>query len=391
MPGPVGQRADAGQVGAPAVHRVQVELEVPRVQDDALGGVEGDGEGVGHRVGDRDELDVARADRPTLAVGHRDELGPVDQAGLLDPVAGQAEGQLRAVDRGPEVPQQEGQAPGVVLVAVGKHDAVDPVGVLVQVGEVGQHQVDAGHVGLGEHDPAVEDEDPPVDLDAGAVAADLAQAAEEDDPHRLADSDERADPLDRLRRLGSANAIARRERPEPGQQQPGQAVQLRRGRAHGSPALADGQAQGPAGRLGRAAGWGSSRSTRSRRTRAARALPATGRRRRRPWRRRRSCRRSAGRTSATATLTSPTAPDRQQGQGQGVLAAVDLEAGRGARPTSRAAPTTSPAASFTPRCWPRRRPAAAWCRRRCAGPCAPGCRRGATGRSVAPATARKWS
>ena len=63
-----GQRAHAGQVGAPAVDRVQVDLEVARVEDDALWGVEGGGEGVGHRVGDRDELDVARADAPPLAV-----------------------------------------------------------------------------------------------------------------------------------------------------------------------------------------------------------------------------------------------------------------------------------------------------------------------------------
>ena len=34
--------------------------------------------------------------------------------------------------------------------------------------------------------PDVEDQDAPVDLDAGAVAADLAETPEEDDPHRRA-------------------------------------------------------------------------------------------------------------------------------------------------------------------------------------------------------------
>ncbi len=84
-----------------------------------------------------------------------------------------------------QVAQEVGQTAGVVLVAVGEHDPVDPVPAVVQVGEVGQDQVDAGHVGLGEHDPAVEDDDAALDLDAGAVAADLAEAAEEDDPDRL--------------------------------------------------------------------------------------------------------------------------------------------------------------------------------------------------------------
>ena len=73
----------------------------------------------------------------------------------------------------------------MVLVGVGEDDALDPVGVLPQVGEVGQDEVDAGHVGVGEHDPAVVDEDPALDLDADAVAADLAEPAEEDDPDRV--------------------------------------------------------------------------------------------------------------------------------------------------------------------------------------------------------------
>ena len=59
------------------------------------------------------------------------------------------------------------------------------VGVLSQVGEVGQDQVDARHLDVGKHQAAVEDQDPSADLHAGAVAADLPQAAQEDDPDWL--------------------------------------------------------------------------------------------------------------------------------------------------------------------------------------------------------------
>ena len=76
----VGDGADAGEVGEAAVDRREVELPVARVQDHALRRVERGGEPVGHRVGDRDELDVERADLAALAVGHRDELGAVEQA-----------------------------------------------------------------------------------------------------------------------------------------------------------------------------------------------------------------------------------------------------------------------------------------------------------------------
>ena len=73
----------------------------------------------------------------------------------------------------------------MVFVRVREEDRLDPVGVLPQVREVGQHEIDTGHVGVGEHDPAVDEQDPLVDLDAAAVAPDLAQPAQEDDTDRV--------------------------------------------------------------------------------------------------------------------------------------------------------------------------------------------------------------
>src|SRR5262245_41112548 len=69
----------------------------------------------------------------------------------------------------------------MILVTMGDEAGLDPVGIFAEVGEVGQDQVNAGHLHVGKHQPAVEDDDPLGDLDAGAVAADLAEAAQEDD------------------------------------------------------------------------------------------------------------------------------------------------------------------------------------------------------------------
>ena len=69
----------------------------------------------------------------------------------------------------------------MVLVGVGEEGGLDPIGVLTEIGEIGEHEVDPGHVGLGEHDPAVDHQDAIVDLEAEAIAADFAQPAEEDD------------------------------------------------------------------------------------------------------------------------------------------------------------------------------------------------------------------
>ena len=58
---------------------------------------------------------------------------------------------------------------------------IDPVGVLPQPGEVREDEVDAEHLELGEHQAAVEQEELVLALEDHAVAADLAEAAEEGD------------------------------------------------------------------------------------------------------------------------------------------------------------------------------------------------------------------
>jgi hypothetical protein len=66
----------------------------------------------------------------------------------------------------------------VVLVAVGEDDRLDVLGAVAQVGEVGQDEVDAEHLGGREHQPGVDDDDAALVLDHGHVLADLAQSPE---------------------------------------------------------------------------------------------------------------------------------------------------------------------------------------------------------------------
>ena len=62
--------------------------------------------------------------------------------------------------RSPQLAQDPRQRAEVVLVAVGDDDALDVVDALAQVGEVGQHEVDADHLGGREAQADVDDEDP---------------------------------------------------------------------------------------------------------------------------------------------------------------------------------------------------------------------------------------
>ena len=77
--------------------------------------------------------------------------------------------------------QQVRHGADVVLVAVREHDADDVVEAVPDGREVGQDQVDAGLVLLGEQHAAVDDEQLAVELVDGHVAADLAETAERDD------------------------------------------------------------------------------------------------------------------------------------------------------------------------------------------------------------------
>ena len=64
---------------------------------------------------------------------------------------------------------------------MGQHDRLDVIRALAQVGEVGQHEIDAELIGSREHQARVDDDDAVVVLDHRHVLADLAQPAERED------------------------------------------------------------------------------------------------------------------------------------------------------------------------------------------------------------------
>lgn len=93
----------------------------------------------------------------------------------------------RAVDGEAELAQQVLEGAHVIFMPVSGNHGNDAIGVLAQVREVGQDEVDAVHVGVGEHQPAVDEQQATVVagalLDGHAVAADLAETTEEHDAY----------------------------------------------------------------------------------------------------------------------------------------------------------------------------------------------------------------
>ena len=168
-------------VGQPAVQRCHVGLEVAGVEQRPGLGRHGDRERVGDRVVHRDELARERPELHGLAGRH---LGLVRvEAALGELGVEQPEGEPRPHEWRAQAGLDEvGHATDVVLVPVGQDHRLDVVPAVLQVGEVGQHQVDTGLVLLGEQHPAVDDQQPAAELEHRHVAADLAHAPERDDP-----------------------------------------------------------------------------------------------------------------------------------------------------------------------------------------------------------------
>ena len=143
--------------------------------------------------------------------------------------------QRAAVDRRrvvhAELAQQERQAAEVVLVAVRDDDRLDVRDAAAQVGEVGQDEVDAHHLGRREAQADVDEDDPVLVLDDRHVLADLAQAAERQDAQRTAQRGSTFKPWRRraargpAASRGSSRSRARRPRRRAG------AARRRRGRA----------------------------------------------------------------------------------------------------------------------------------------------------------------
>ena len=104
---------------------------------------------------------------------------------LLDLDPQEATGQRGRVNgHAREVRQDERQPADMVLVAMRDEESPDLLPVLTEVGHVGNDEVDAEHRLVGEHEPAVDNDDVIAVLEHVHVLADLAHAAKRNDAER---------------------------------------------------------------------------------------------------------------------------------------------------------------------------------------------------------------
>ena len=145
---------------------------------------EGDAHRVRDRMADAERHDVERPDVDLVARVERKHRIVVELV-LLDLVAEQPAGQRAGVDRhARELGQHVRQRADVVLVGMGDQEGPDLLAVLLEVGDIGDDEVDAEHLLVREHQPAVDHDDVVAVLEHVHVLADLAHSAERDDAER---------------------------------------------------------------------------------------------------------------------------------------------------------------------------------------------------------------
>ena len=126
-------------------------------------------------------FDLEAAKRFGVAGPDRVQFRCLDEPVLAQLVAQESQRQRRAVDGHGESGQHVRQCADVVLMAVREDDAADVTDTFLQPRDVRDHEVDAEHLLLREHEPGVDDHDVIAAAQRHHVAADLAQTAKRDE------------------------------------------------------------------------------------------------------------------------------------------------------------------------------------------------------------------
>ena len=139
---------------------------------------------VGDRVRHADELEPEGTELDGIVAGHQlPQLGGAEEPVLVELRLDEREREARREhERDAHLAHEVRQRADVILVPVREHDRAHHLLPLAEVREVGQDEVDAEMLVAREREPGVDDDDRAVGLVDGHVLADLAEAAERNDP-----------------------------------------------------------------------------------------------------------------------------------------------------------------------------------------------------------------
>ncbi len=157
-----------------------VDFKVAGVDDDAHRSGDGEGNAVDGAVSDVKEFDLKWAESDGLPGLDFVEFGLFDEGVLNELFFDQGESEAGAIDWNVEIAKYVRNRADVIFVGVGEDDGANFGAVLLEVGDVGDDDVNAEEFGFGEHEAGVDDDDVITEVEGHHVHAEFAKAAEGD-------------------------------------------------------------------------------------------------------------------------------------------------------------------------------------------------------------------
>ncbi len=102
------------------------------------------------------------------------------RAGFFEAFFDERKGEASAVNGDVEIAEDVGEGADVIFVAVRENDGADVLAILLEIGDVGNDEVDAEKLGFGEHHAGVNDENVVTETKHHHVHAEFAETAERD-------------------------------------------------------------------------------------------------------------------------------------------------------------------------------------------------------------------
>src|SRR5258708_33391700 len=119
-----------------------IDLEVAGVNNDAEGSAHGEGDAIDGAMGYGNEFDLEGADFHEAAAGNDfAEGGGFEEAGLVEALLYEREGETRSVHGDVEIAKDVSERADVIFMAVGEDDGADVGTVLFEVGDVRNDEV----------------------------------------------------------------------------------------------------------------------------------------------------------------------------------------------------------------------------------------------------------
>jgi len=168
------------KVELPVVHGRLVNLEIAGVDDDAERSTDSKRDAVDSTVGHGNEFNFIRADFDAAAGRNLAKDRGIEEIGFLEALLDQSEREARAVNGNIEVAKDIGKRADVVFMAMSEDNGTNVSAILLEVGDIGDDEINAEEFGFREHHTGVDDDDVVAVAQGHHVHAEFAEAAEGD-------------------------------------------------------------------------------------------------------------------------------------------------------------------------------------------------------------------